>query len=514
MNDIKQNDFIFKTFLRLKVLNMLTRKRKYLELGREAYDKGNDLKAIEYYEKSLFPSAKGTPVQYVKAFLYLGDLYYRNEEYSKALNAYENYLKQRFEFAPAGTVGIELGVSDDTDYIAQVMYRLGKMYYFGHGTQENNQKAREYFEKVLALGNSDPLFYLGQIYYCGHGIEPDYIKAKDYFEKVLSCGDNNSSYYLGMMYYLGRGIQIDYAIAMEHFKKVSKFDRDSALMIGKMYYFGNGVPVNYTKAEKYYDQAARLGSTEVFYYLGYLYYSEHGLKIDYIKAKEYFEKGANSKCSDSMVMLGVMYNFGEGVEEDCIKAGKYYDEAAELENADAIYHIGCTYREIGRLRSDFTQANLYFARAAALGHPKGINDLGVFYHEKRRYKKAKTLYEISAKLNEPLAMINLANLLVSNKNPDRANPDMQKAIVLYVEAYQKSGDETSLQKIHNLLDYDPNLSAHVFEYIRSYQKTSIPEENTRIQELQMQMIYRPGGCGYVEAKEEFEKSTVIKQLYR
>ena len=470
---------------------MFTRKRKFFKLGLDADMNSKYDEAIKYYEKS-------------NAYRCLGNIYncvpgYR--DYNKALIYYQKYL----DFELPDRRDFEL--PDRRDYnekisaIAATFYSLGEMHYMGHGTSENNTKAKEYFEKSLTLGNTDSLFYLGQIYYYGYGVDPDYVKAKEYFERV---SNHDSYYFLGEIYYYGLGVKRDYQEAKYYFKKRAHSDIDSILKLGQIYYHGHGVFVDYLKAKKYYDRALKLGSTKALYHLGCLYYYEKGLGIDDAKAKEYFEKGAELKCPDAITMLGQMYYFGDGVEKDQLKGQKYYEEATKLGSADAEFSLGCIYQNTGRLRSDFTKANLHFARAAEKGQPQAINDLGVFYDEKRDYKRAKQLYEESAKLNNPLAMINLANLLLSEKNQDGTHPDdMQKAIVLYVKAYQNSENPICLQKIHNLLDQDPNLSSNVLEYIRSCPEISDPAEKKRIENLQVQIIYRPGGSGYIEAKNEF-----------
>ena len=465
---------------------MLTRKRKLFRLGLEADIRSKYEEAIKYYEKS-------------NAYRCLGNIYYYTsdyQDYKKAFTYYQKYLD---------SVGDRPDSNEKIAEIAAVINSLGEMYYMGRGIPENNTKAKEYFEKALALGNLDSYYYLGQIYYYGHSVERDYAKAKEYFEKAK----NYSDYYLGEMYYFALGVQKDYTLAKEYFKKRAYSNIDSILMLGHIYYYGQCVPVDYVKAKKYYDRALKLGGKDASYYLGCLYYYEKGLGKDFIKAKQHFEDGAKLKCPDAMYMLGQMYYFGDGVDRDPILAQKYYEEAAKLGSADAEFNLGWIYQNTGRLRSDFTKANLYFARAAEKGQPQAINNLGIFYYDKRDYKRAKQLYEESAKLNEPLAMINLANLLISENNPEGANPDdIQKAIILCVKAYQKSGNLIGLQQIHNLLDEDSNLSVHVLEYIRSCQETCDPEEKKRIEELQIQMIYRPGGFGYVEAKEEFAKYVI------
>lgn len=56
-------------------------------------------------------------------------------------------------------------------------YRIGKMYAFGYGVDQNYLKAAEWYEKSVAEGNPFVAYALGSLYHRGQGVDQDEEKA-------------------------------------------------------------------------------------------------------------------------------------------------------------------------------------------------------------------------------------------------------------------------------------------------------------------------------------------------
>ena len=65
-------------------------------------------------------------------------------------------------------------------------YRVGKMYYYGLGTEQNFEKAYEMFE---TSGSIFSKYMLGKMAYAGQGMERNYELAYQYFSE---CANQNA----------------------------------------------------------------------------------------------------------------------------------------------------------------------------------------------------------------------------------------------------------------------------------------------------------------------------------
>ena len=68
-------------------------------------------------------------------------------------------------------------------------YSIGKMYALGYGTEQDFQKAAEWYEKAAAWGNPFAAYALGCLYRRGQGVERDEARAIAYFQAAAACGN-------------------------------------------------------------------------------------------------------------------------------------------------------------------------------------------------------------------------------------------------------------------------------------------------------------------------------------
>lgn len=72
--------------------------------------------------------------------------------------------------------------------IANAMYNVGRMYFWGIGIEKNQKEAVKYLELAKDKGNIDALYVLGVAYYIGQGVPVDALKGKSLIKEAASKG--------------------------------------------------------------------------------------------------------------------------------------------------------------------------------------------------------------------------------------------------------------------------------------------------------------------------------------
>lgn len=72
--------------------------------------------------------------------------------------------------------------------IANAMYNVGRMYFWGIGIEKNQKEAVKYLELAKDKGNIDSLYVLGVAYYIGQGVPVDALKGKSLIKEAASKG--------------------------------------------------------------------------------------------------------------------------------------------------------------------------------------------------------------------------------------------------------------------------------------------------------------------------------------
>lgn len=100
----------------------------------------------------------------------------------------------------------------DNEFLKNYLsYRIGKMYYYGLGTEKDISKAIEFLSPPADIGNAYANFTLGRIYESESEIGIDIPKAMEYYKLSLEKEDNYyAAYQLGKIYYFGaEGLEVD-----------------------------------------------------------------------------------------------------------------------------------------------------------------------------------------------------------------------------------------------------------------------------------------------------------------
>ena len=151
-----------------------------------------------------------------------------------------------------------------------VQYRIGKMFCYGLGTEQNYQKAFEWFERSAKQKNKFAQFSLANLYYYGSGIEKDLSQAFLWYQRSSSQGQPYAAYSIAQMYRYGEYVTKDndtaqryYKQALSGFLKIESDDMandDLFYKLGQMFNLGLGTDSDVTKAIEYFRRSAEMNN--------------------------------------------------------------------------------------------------------------------------------------------------------------------------------------------------------------------------------------------------------------
>lgn len=221
-----------------------------------------------------------------------------------------------------------------------VQYRIGKMYNYGLGTEQNFCKAFEWFEKAAAAENRYAQYSLGSLYYYGNETEQNFDKAFELYRKSADKGNAYGCYRAAKMLESGIGTEIDTELSAEYFKKAySGFlliekntdNADLQYRLGVMTLKGIGCDADIFTAVDFFKKSAEKDNPYAMYSLAKLYFGgEIPMRKD--EAISLFEKSARLGNTVSSYALGKLYLFGSEIERDTAKAKEWLEFSAAAEN--------------------------------------------------------------------------------------------------------------------------------------------------------------------------------------
>lgn len=209
-------------------------------------------------------------------------------------------------------------VMKPVDMRSYVWYRIGKMHCYGLGTEQDYEKAFEWFLKSAQEGNKFAQYSLANLYYYGNGVEKDLSQAFLWYRKSSEQGQPYAPYAVAQMYSKGEYVAENKETAQRYYKAAlsgfleleSKDQADDNLYykLGAMYKNGLGTEIDIPKAIEYFEKSTEnMWST---YQLGRLYlFGAEELEKDKEKAVEWLTKSANDGNEYAQNMLDNMAQF-------------------------------------------------------------------------------------------------------------------------------------------------------------------------------------------------------------
>lgn len=326
--------------------------------GKDA--KLNDFKKAE--QILLSESQRGN----VLAVYDLGKLYStdklgeRNEEMSIA----------KYTQALQGFLQIEPNSKKIKPYI---QYRIGKMFCYGLGTEQDYEKAFEWFERSAKQKNKFAQFSLVNLYYYGNGVEKDLSQAFLWYQRSSSQGQPYAAYYIAQMYRYGEYVTKDndtaqryYQQALSGFLKIESDDMaddDLFYKLGQMFKLGLGTDSDVTKAIEYFRRSAEMNNKNgLFEYGKALLIGEH-IPQNTDSAVKLLEKAVKLKNSNAKRFLALEYISGEHLEQDIEKGIALLTECADSGDVIACYRLGKIYLQGEIMSQNLDKAEKYLLLA-------------------------------------------------------------------------------------------------------------------------------------------------------
>ena len=254
-----------------------------------------------------------------------------------------------------------------------IQYRIGKMFCYGLGTEQDYQKAFEWFERSAKQKNKFAQFSLANLYYYGSGIEKDLSQAFLWYQKSSSQGQPYAAYSIAQMYRYGEYVTKDndtaqryYQQALSGFLKIENNDMandDLFYKLGQMFKLGLGTNSDVTKAIEYFRRSAEMNNKNgLFEYGKALLIGEH-IPQNTDSAVKLLEKAVKLKNSNAKRFLALEYISGEHLEQDIEKGIALLTECADSGDVIASYRLGKIYLQGEIMFQNLDKAERYLLLA-------------------------------------------------------------------------------------------------------------------------------------------------------
>ena len=290
-----------------------------------------------------------------------------------------------------------------------VQYRIGKMFCYGLGTEQDYQKAFEWFERSAKQKNKFAQFSLANLYYYGSGIEKDLSQAFLWYQRASSQGQPYAAYSIAQMYRYGEYVTKDndtaqryYQQALSAFLKIESDDMandDLFYKLGQMFKIGLGTDSDVTKAIEYFKRSAEMNNKNGLYEYGKaLLLGEH-IPQDKEKAVKLLEKAIKLENINAKRFLALELISGEHLDQDIDKGLAMLTECADSGDAFACYKLGKIYFKGDIVLQDLDKAEKYLLSAEDNEFTQYA--FGKLYLQKEKYdiQKAVNYFENCADKN-------------------------------------------------------------------------------------------------------------------
>ena len=335
----------------------------YKEACKLIYDKKSKLEDFQKAEQLLLTESKSGNVLAIHD---LGKLHSTDKlgakDEEKSLRYYSEALKGFLEVEPSSK-----------KLKPYVQYRIGKMFCYGLGTEQDYEKAFEWFERSAKQKNKFAQFSLANLYYYGNGVEKDLSQAFLWYQRSSSQGQPYAAYYIAQMYRYGEYVTKDndtaqryYQQALSGFLKIESDDMaddDLFYKLGQMFKLGLGTDSDVTKAIEYFRRSAEMNNKNgLFEYGKALLIGEH-IPQNTDSAVKLLEKAVKLKNSNAKRFLALEYISGEHLEQDIEKGIALLTECADSGDVIACYRLGKIYLQGEIMSQNLDKAEKYLLLA-------------------------------------------------------------------------------------------------------------------------------------------------------
>ena len=344
-----------------------------------------------------------------------------------------------------------------------VQYRIGKMFCYGLGTEQNYQKAFEWFERSAKQKNKFAQFSLANLYYYGSGIEKDLSQAFLWYQRSSSQGQPYAAYSIAQMYRYGEYVTKDndtaqryYKQALSGFLKIESDDMandDLFYKLGQMFNLGLGTDSDVTKAIEYFRRSAEMNNKNGLFEYGKALLTGEHIPQDTDSAVKLLEKAVKLKNSNAKRFLALEYISGEHLEQDFEKGIALLTECADSGDVIASYRLGKIYLQGEIMPQNLDKAEKYLLLAEDSEYTQYA--LAKLYLQEEKYdiQKAVDYFENGADKNH-WASYQLGRIyLFGAKDIER---DKEKAIEWFTKS-ANDGNEYAQAMLDNISKFENDL---------------------------------------------------------
>ena len=336
--------------------------------------------------------------------------------------------------------------------------KLGKLYFYGMGTEMDEFKAMNCFRKAETMEIPEAYYFLGLAYYEAKGVvSPNIQKAEEYFRKAAEAGYSDAIKAIAELY-MQSGQENGYEKAIEYLKTIAEGEHADIAYEGLMRIAVEQMNVQdyddpqnselYQKALRFETSGKEAGMTESLSKA----FLDRGINLYNIEKYESaiapLLLAAQMGESEAATHLGDLYFYGHGVDTDYEQSYYWFAKAAQSNNAYAQYSIAFMYIKGQFVEKDDTQVIKWMKLAAENGYTEAQKNMGEYYYYgsfgcRRDMKKAIKWYEMGAKSNEPTCVFTLGLIYEEGDG-------VQKNILKAADWYQKGAQAGIPSCLYNL----------------------------------------------------------------
>lgn len=256
--------------------------------------------------------------------------------------------------------------------------KLGKLYFYGMGTEMDEFKAMNCFRKAETMEIPEAYYFLGLAYYEAKGVvSPNIQKAEEYFRKAAEAGYSDAIKAIAELY-MQSGHENGYEKAIEYLKTIAEGEHADIAYEGLMRIAVEQMnaqdyddPQNselYQKALRFETSGKEAGMTESLSKA----FLDRGINLYNIEKYESaiapLLLAAQMGESEAATHLGDLYFYGYGVDTDYEQSYYWFSKAAQSNNAYAQYSIAFMYIKGLFVEKDDTQVIKWMKLAAENGY--------------------------------------------------------------------------------------------------------------------------------------------------
>ena len=344
-----------------------------------------------------------------------------------------------------------------------VQYRIGKMFCYGLGTEQDYEKAFEWFERSAKQKNKFAQFSLANLYYYGSGVKKDLSQAFLWYQRSSSQGQPYAAYSIAQMYRYGEYVTKDndtaqryYKQALSGFLKIESDDMandDLFYKLGQMFKIGLGTDSDVTKAIEYFRRSAEMNNKNGLFEYGKALLTGEHIPQDTDSAVKLLEKAVKLKNSNAKRFLALEYISGEHLEQDFEKGIALLTECADSGDVIASYRLGKIYLQGEIMPQNLDKAEKYLLLAEDSEYTQYA--LAKLYLQEEKYdiQKAVDYFENGADKNH-WASYQLGRIyLFGAKDIER---DKEKAIEWFTKS-ANDGNEYAQAMLDNISKFENDL---------------------------------------------------------